>query len=414
MKLTRRQFVIRGAGALAVLGIAGPYALLESKHLKAAAQPVIKDRTLVVVQLFGGNDGLNTVVPYSSGVYYDSRPNLAIPQSQALPINDQLGFHPALQGFKQLYDQGNLAIIEGAGYPNPDHSHFRSMDIWWTADANKFKNTGWLGDYLDQTAHFSTNPLRAVSIGGTLPKALIGRTAQVPAIQSIDSFKFQIGGKLGKSFTENDAFFKAYNAMYNPAIQAKDLAFVRAKGQSTWDAVDALQQLNNQVKLTGVTYPKSNFSSQLQMVSKMMLGGSNSQIFYTSLGGFDDHANEKTAHQQTLADLGNSLAAFYQDLTAANLQDRVVIVCWSEFGRRVKENGSGGTDHGTAAPMFVIGGRVKGGLYGEAPSLTQLDNGDLKYQIDFRSVYATVIDQWIGGDSSSVLGSSFETLPFIM
>jgi uncharacterized protein (DUF1501 family) len=421
MKMSRREFLLKGSALFAVLGVGGPLLFADRMKglgqkpanpaeagaaLKAADSPV-----LVVVQLSGGNDGINTVIPYGQGAYYDARPTLSIAQKDVLGLSDSLGFHPSLSGLHGLYKQGKVAVVQGVGYPKPDHSHFRSMEIWQTAEPDKWIRSGWLGRYVESSLAHEANPLKALQIGNDTNKAFNSDTAFTPVIQSLDTFQF-LGAKNKLGTLDKNRLVKAFTDMYDPAKQMTQVRVAARRGQEAYAAVEALRTLSG--AYPGKTeYPNTSFAKDLQLVARLLAGGSGTRVYYTQLGGFDDHANEKEQHARVLKEVDGAISAFYSDLTTLGMQDRVVTVVFSEFGRRVKENGSGGTDHGTAAPMLVIGGRVKGGLYGEYPSLTSLDNGDLKYNVDFRSVYYTLVEDWLKGDAQSVLGKTYEKIAFL-
>ncbi|TBL70064.1 DUF1501 domain-containing protein [Paenibacillus thalictri] len=412
MKMTRRDFLIKGTALLAALGLRGPIVLADDGlpiSSTVSSDPGVDNPVLVVVQLSGGNDGINTLVPYGMGGYFDARSTLRITQSEVLALTSQVGLHPSLTGLKALYDKGKLAIVQGVGYPKPDHSHFRSMEIWQTAEPEKYLRTGWLARYVESSLRSSTNPLRAIQIGNAANKAFNSDSIGVPVIQTVESFNF-FDAKTPKA--DQNRLSKAFLDMYDPLRQAANLQVTCQRGVDAYESVEAIHALDN-AYVNKVEYPKSGFAKDLQLIVKLLAGKSGTRVFYVQLGGFDDHADEKNLHAKLLSQMDQALSAFYQDLEAQGLQDRVVTMAFSEFGRRVKENGSGGTDHGTAAPMFVLGGRVKGGLYGEYPSLTNLDNGDLKYQVDFRSVYYTVLDDWLKGDAKAALGQIFEKINFI-
>ncbi|KIL41872.1 transcriptional initiation protein Tat [Gordoniibacillus kamchatkensis] len=421
MNMSRREFLVKGAALLATLGIGGPLVLADKySGLSAqaaagteggAALPAVDSPVLVVVQLSGGNDGINTVVPYGQGVYYDARPTLAIKQQDVLAINGELGFHPSLSGLHALYKQGKVAVIQGVGYPKPDHSHFRSMEIWQTAEPDKISQSGWLGRYVESSLARETNPLKALQIGGDANKAFNSETAFTPVIQSLDTFQL-LDARIKLGALEKNRLTEAFLAMYDPAKQLTQVRVAARRGQEAYRAASALHKLSG--AYPGKTeYPNTGFAKDLQLVAKLLSGGSGTRVYYTQVGGFDDHANEKEQHARVLKEVDGAIAAFYSDLASLGLQDRVVTAVFSEFGRRVKENGSGGTDHGTAAPLLVVGGRVQGGLYGEYPSLSNLDNGDLKYNVDFRSVYYTLIEDWLKGDAKSVLGKTYEKIAFV-
>lgn len=375
-----------------------------------AVEDDVDEPVLVVVQLSGGNDGMNTLIPYGQGIYYDSRPTLAYQQKEVLALDNQVGLHPSLKGLAALYKNGNVAVIQGVGYPQPDHSHFRSMEIWQTAEPAKISRSGWLARYAESSLRDSNNPLRAVQVGAAGSKAFASEKMSFPVIQSLESYHV-IDPK--NAMMDKNRITKAFMDMYGGAEnQVEQLRVVSGRGYEAYKSVEAIQSLTASYA-NKIEYPKTNFASDLQLAAKLLAGKSGTSIFNVQIGGFDDHADEKAQHARVLTQVDEGLAAFYKDLEAQGLQNRVAIMMFSEFGRRVKENGSGGTDHGTAAPMFVIGGKVKGGLYGAYPSLSSLDNGDLKYEVDFRSVYSTLVDNWLKGDVTAVLGKPYESLKFI-
>ncbi|MFC5449495.1 DUF1501 domain-containing protein [Paenibacillus aestuarii] len=411
MKLTRRDFLLKGSALIATLGLGGGliYNHFGKSVFTPEAESSADDPILVVVQLNGGNDGINTLIPYGQGVYYDERPTLAYKQNEVLALDNQVGLHPSLAGMAALYKLGKLAIIQGVGYPKPDHSHFRSMEIWQTAEPDTISHSGWLARYVESSLMRSDNPLKAIQIGNAASKAFSSDKLNFPVIQSLESYQL-IDPKT--AMMEKNRILKAFQDMYNPDGQLDQLRVASQRGRDAYQSVEAIHALSANY-VNKITYPNSGFARDLQLVSKLLAGGAGTRVFQVQLGGFDDHADEKEQHARVLQQLDEGLTAFYKDMETQGLQDRVAVMIFSEFGRRVRENGSGGTDHGTAAPMFVLGGRVKGGLYGDYPSLTQLDNGDLKYEVDFRAVYGTLIDKWLQGDAAGVLGKSYEKLTFI-
>ncbi|MFE5318672.1 DUF1501 domain-containing protein [Paenibacillus sp. NPDC056579] len=413
MKLTRRDFLLKGTALLATLGLGGPMIFAENGSLlkSAAASPEqdVDSPVLVVIQLSGGNDGINTLIPYGMGGYFDARPTLKITQNEVLAINNEVGLHPSLAMLNELYKNGKLAIIQGVGYPKPDHSHFRSMEIWQTAEPEQFIRSGWLARYVESSLSQTANPLKALQIGNNANKSFASEKVNVPVIQTVETYNM-FDPKTPK--TEQNRLAKAFMDMYDPNRQGTQIKVTCERGSDAYQSVEAIHNLTSGYQ-NKVEYPKSNIARDLQLVSKLLSGQSGTRVFYVELGGFDDHAQEKEQHAKLLKQLDEAVGTFYKDLEAQGLQDRVVTMAFSEFGRRVKENGNGGTDHGTAAPVLVLGGKVKGGMYGVMPSLTNLDNGDLKYEVDFRSVYYTLVENWLKGDARTVLSGSFEKLAFI-
>ncbi len=338
---------------------------------------------LVIIQLNGGNDGLNTVIPYGNGLYYDARPKLAVPPTDVLVLNDQLGLHPKCTSLKRLYDAGRVAIVQGVGYPNANRSHFRSTDIWMTANPDTVEKTGWLGRYLDESiARFHGVKLPAANIGGTLPLTLVGEKVVVPSIASLESYQFLTDARYPQEREQRLQLFRAING------QPFENAYVEYLAQTGIGAQQSAAELQTAVKKyhSTVEYPKDPFAQGLRLIAQIIAGGIGTQILYVTIGGFDTHAEQNTArvnHPMLLDTVDKGLDAFYQDISQMGVADNIVMMTFSEFGRRVRENGSLGTDHGTAAPMLILGNRVKGGLHGEHPSLTRLDdNGDLIYTVD--------------------------------
>lgn len=412
---TRRQFLKKGITFVS-LSLTANYMLMAvspggNTVFGQASASSTSQNLLVVVQLVGGNDGLNTVIPYGDGHYYDVRPTLAVTEKDILTINGQIGLHPNLKGMKSLYDQGKLAVVQGVGYANPILSHFRATDIWESAHPEAVVGSGWLGRYLDQSiAANHPGELPGAMVGGPLPLTLVGSKVVVPAIISLDSYKFQTDGKYPNDAPSQVATFTQIN------MRSANGTAVDYVAQSALDGLNsssALQKATANYHST-VTYANDPFSQGLKLVSQIIAGGLSTQVLYVTIGGFDTHSSQKDTHEKLLSALDTGLTAFYQDLVAQGVSKEVTIMSFSEFGRRVKENGSKGTDHGTAAPMFILGDPVKGGLYGQYPSLSQLDSdGNLIYNVDFRSVYRTIISDWLKADPQAILAGSFENLGFI-
>jgi uncharacterized protein (DUF1501 family) len=426
---TRREFLKRGL-TVAAAGLTVPsfvhrtaWALNDPRDVRSVASVpgVPDDRILVVLQLAGGNDGLNTVVPFADDAYYRARPGLAIPAGEVMRLNDHVGLVPNLAPLKALYDEGRMAIIQGVGYPNPNRSHFKSMEIWETASASdRVERYGWIGRYFDCTCEGSPQPTLGVAIGNEAPTAFRNARSVGVALEDPERFRW-LAGSPGEERSED--LFRELN---RPAA-AEKLSRSRLLGRSGTapeTALDFLQRtaLNARVSSDRIrevarkyrptaTYPPAGpLARSLQLIAAMIAGNLGTRIYFASLGGFDTHAGQRGRHQGLLTQLGGSVRAFYGDLKQQGNADRVLVMTFSEFGRRVAQNGSGGTDHGTAAPLFLFGNPVKPGIYGTHPSLTDLDRGDLKFGTDFRSVYATVLEKWLGADSRAVLNGAFPTL----
>lgn len=407
MQPSRRAFLksALGTSTLLSVGLDVPAFLARSAW---AASKAAGERVLVVVQLSGGNDGINTVVPFADEAYAKNRVVLRIAPQQVLKVNDALGLHPQLTGFARLLDEGRLAIVQGVGYPNPDRSHFRSMDIWHSAQPEALNpQDGWLGRTIARFPESEGRDVPALHLGAQeLPLALVSRDRAVPSVDSLENFQLQAsGGALGTSALAQLA--------QSPREADPLLDFVQ---RSTLAAYSSSQQVQEalQEDRSGVNYPGFALARKLRNIAQLIDAGLATRIYYVSLDGFDTHANQLQAHAALLNELSSSLTAFADDLAQRGHLDRVLVMTFSEFGRRVKENASQGTDHGTAAPLFVLGGKLKPGLFGEYPSLTDLDGeGDLKHQVDFRRVYATLLDEWLGCDSREILGARFEPLPLV-
>ncbi|RLT34639.1 MAG: DUF1501 domain-containing protein [Chloroflexi bacterium] len=407
--LSRRGFVSRGI-ALVGLGSVLPAAFVRAVFAEGTPPGVTsKRRALVVVQLGGGNDGLNTLVPYTDGAYYDARPRLAVKPETALHLSPTIGLHPEMTGLKALYDSGQVGIVQGVGYPNPNRSHFRSMEIWHTASMAEHTSTGWLGRLLDATRFEQKQAWRAVNIGSALAESLTSQASFVPALTSIPTYTLNTDprarGQGDRRVTDWVRLF-AQQAAYGGA-----LAMVSETGTKAYQStVDLRREIGSYQPLAN--YPGTALATALRTSAELITSNLGTGICYVSTGGFDSHSGQDNTQPALLRAVSEAVSAFYADLAARGMDQDVLTVMWTEFGRRVKENGSTGTDHGTATPLFVIGGGVTGGLYGETPSLRNLDgNGDLKHSTDFRSVYATVLEQWFATDPKDVLGGSFPALP---
>jgi len=369
----------------------------------------MKNRTLVVVQLSGGNDGLNTLVPYTQQAYYNARPNLALDKSDVLQLNSDVALHPSMAALQSLYNDNHVAIVQGAGYPNPNLSHYESMTIWQTASPDETLQTGWLGRYLD-TARSVDSSINAVELDTLLSPTVVGEKERATAIDSLRSFK--IAPLTRQTQSSDEETIKALDSIqcsscqeYNDLVNA-----MMEAGLDAMTASDVVRQAASNYE-TSVTYPTNDFANRLKLAAQVVSSSLKPTIIYLQIGGFDTHANQKTTQANLLKTVSDGISAFYRDMESKDKADDTLIMTFSEFGRRVHENGSQGTDHGTAEPMFLIGGRVSGGLYAHYPNLSNLDsNGDLIHTVDFRQVYASVLQDWLGVDSTPVLSSQFQKL----
>ena len=412
---SRRNFISKSLG-IAVLGGTIPSFLRTAalaQPLPALGSSIDPDNVLIVIQMGGGNDGLNTIVPYADDAYHRVRPTIAVAETSVIKIDERIGLNPVMTGIDDLYKEGRVAIVQGVGYPNPNRSHFEATQIWETASPEGPVASGWLGRYLDKTIPQRTGTsldprtiFGAVALGDTVPTALIAQHVDVPAIGALGAFGYNTG---------KDATSKATaGVLYDGAKpgQSPYLALLEDTARNALHGGDALR-----AKIAGyesaVPYPKDPFSQQLELAAQIIGSNVGTRIVFVTIGSFDTHAGQRAQQDRLLGYLSQGLRAFYADLAAHQLQDKVLAMTFSEFGRRVQQNASNGTDHGTAMPLFVIGGKVRGGVYGDHPSLTDLDGGDLRHTTDFRSVYATVLERWLGHDPGGIIAGNYETVAFV-
>jgi len=433
---TRRLFLQRGMALLAVTPTIPTFldqtviGLLQQNDGSRVQAPTGKDgKILVVVQLSGGNDGLNTVSPYADDVYRRARGNLAHAADRVHKLNNYLGLAPNLPYFKELYDQGRMSVINGVGYPNPNRSHFRSMDIWHSAYPEKeVVTSGWLGRFFDNTC-VGNDPHVGVSIGEQLPLSMKGERISPLAFERAESYRYT--GKDAeryKDLNHDDAMVSAAAPSTRPVGAGRVVAGPKKKAEPVTSgaqldflhrtAMDAQVSSDDILRMTkqfapAGQYPNTEFGNGLRTIAAMIAGGLPTRVYYVSLGGFDTHANQAPRHAQLMQELNNGIQAFWTDIRKQENEERVLMMSFSEFGRRVDVNASSGTDHGAAAPMFLMGPRVKAGLAGRHPSLTDLDQGDLKFSTDFRNVYATVLQNWLETPSRPILGQQFATMNLV-
>jgi uncharacterized protein (DUF1501 family) len=376
------------------------------QFLKAFEQmpnKTFSNKKVVIIQLKGGNDGLNTVVPFNNDIYYQQRNNIALKQNDLFKISDEVGLHKSLKPLQNLYNKGFVSIINNVGYPNPNLSHFRATDIWQTAsDSNEFLQNGWVGRYLD---HTKGNPFSAIEVDESLSLMMKGKTQNGLAITDPKMFYNSMKAPFFNNVVTNynDAHLSEHNLgyLYNTMIDAKSSAkYIFEKSKT---------------KTSPAEYPKNIFAKQLKTISQFINSGLETQVFYAGLSGFDTHANQTNSQAKLLKTYAESMEVFVEDLQKNNTFEDVLILTFSEFGRRVKQNESKGTDHGTANNVFVMGKNLKKqGLYNDLPNLGDLDkNGNLKYEIDFREIYATILDKWLQVDDVAILNKSFSKLNFV-
>ena len=405
--MQRRNFLLGTASGLAVI------AQTEHVFARALAQaplpglPGSEDRCLVLINLYGGNDGLNCVVPHGDERYYRLRPGLAIAPNEVLAIDAQTGLNATMRSFKALYDKGVVAIVRGVGYPNPDHSHFRSTEIWQTAAPDRYEHTGWLGRYFDDAGLPRRNLFKGVAISKLVPEVLASNGNDIPAIPGLGAYSMAGGPQMvalrgGSPSTRERTL--PFNSPYLAHV-------VEIEG----DARRSSEELPKLIAgyTTTASYPATPIGRSLALAAQIVGSKLGTRAIYVEHGSFDTHVNQKAVQNQLLMQFSNAIAAFYEDLAAHGNERRVLTMTFSEFGRRVDENGSRGTDHGEASPLFLIGGGVKGGLYGTPPDLGATNMGNVRYGVDFRSVYATVLERWLGRPSAPVLNGEFRPLPVL-
>lgn len=441
---TRRSFLKSTAwggalGSTVPAFLAATLDQLHGENLDRTVAPVTgKDGpVLVVIQLAGGNDGLNTVVPIGNDHYHRARPKLGLKTETVRKIRDDIGLHPALGGFQELHDDGRLAIVQSVGYPNPNRSHFRSTDIWMTAtDSNHFSNVGWIGRYFDNACSGAPATV-GVAVGRQSPLAFAARHPKGIALENPESFRFANADETsdGESMTTG-TFYRRMNSGFEdvplgdpantggsvavldgsspPLQRGSALDFLERTSLEAQVSSDHIRAIADRVR-NASPYPASKLANDLRLIARLIAGGLGTRVYYVSQGGYDTHTNQAGAHHRLLGTLGDAMLAFIKDLKVLGQSDRVLVMTFSEFGRRVGENGNAGTDHGAAAPLFLAGTRVRAGWHGKSPDLNpaSLQNGDIRHSTDFRSVYASVLEEWLGTDPKKILGTTFPALQLV-
>lgn len=397
MLIKRKEFL--QVGSLATASFMLP------KFLKAFEKPMMVppgNKVVVVIQLSGGNDGLNTVIPVNNDIYYKARPVLGVKKDKALLLTDEVGLNPALQAFKGLYDDGSLGILNSVGYPNPDRSHFRSMDIWHSAsESNEYVSTGWVGRYLDAQCKGCDKPTQAIEMDDVLSLALKGEESKALALKD--------PAKLYN--TSNSKYFKDLNGSHQAGEETVDYLY-----KTMSETISSAEYIYNQSRVhpTGQQYPGTELGKDLKTIASLIFSDINTKVYYVSLGSFDTHVGQEGQQKRLFTELNDAVKAFTDDLKKNGRFNDVLMMTFSEFGRRVAQNASGGTDHGTANNMFLIGGALKQkGVLNALPDLTDLNEGDLKHKVDFKNVYATVLNKWLAADDKTILGKKFNYMDFI-
>ncbi|HWY38412.1 MAG TPA: DUF1501 domain-containing protein [Bacteroidia bacterium] len=394
--MERRSFIKRAGLATAALWI--------PNFLKPLEKFAVDEyRNLVIIQLSGGNDGLNTIIPFENDIYYNSRKTIAIAKNDVLKLTDDMGFHPAMPGLQGLYNDGLMCVINSVGYPNPNRSHFRSMDIWQSATgANEYKNTGWIGRYLDSSCNECNHPYLALELDQTLSLALKGDNKKGIAVNNPQQLYNQT----------REPFFKQLKDLATDNDH-DNVAYLYKTMAETYASAEYIFETNKTYK-NDFEYPKNNLARQLKQIATFIASGLNTRVYYASMGGFDTHVAQLNRQEDLLKQFSESVTAFIQNLKSTNKLNDTMVLVFSEFGRRVNQNASNGTDHGTANNVFILGSALKKrGFYNAAPDLANLEDGDLKYQVDFRHIYATLLNSWLKIAPDKILGKNFDYLNFI-
>ncbi len=399
MVIKRKEFIQIGSLATASLLVPKFLKAFESKSMVLPGNKVV-----VILQLSGGNDGLNTVIPYRNDLYYRARPKLGIAKDKVLTLTDEVGLNPALKGLKELYDDGSLSVLNNVGYPNPDRSHFRSMDIWHTAsNSNEYWTSGWMGRYLDSQCKGCDKPTQAIEIDDILSLALKGEEIKGIAVKD----PRRLYG------TANEKFFR--DIMKNHTDEAGDQPadYLYKTMAETLSSADYIFK-QSRMHPTNAVYPTTNLGNSLKTIASLIYSEINTKVYYVSLGSFDTHINQEGQQNRLFTEMNDAIKAFVKDLKEQHRFDDVLLFSFSEFGRRVEQNASNGTDHGTANNMFMISGGLKQkGILNPMPDLSDLNEGDLKYNVDFKNVYATILNKWLMADDKSILMKQYEHLNFI-
>lgn len=397
--MNRRSFIRNSAlvsGAFMIPGFLKPF--------ESFGSTTSGDKSLVIIQFSGGNDGLNMIVPYCDDVYYKLRPSIGITQDKVIRLNDFQGLNPAMQALKPIYDQGWMGILNEVGYPNPDRSHFRSMDIWQTAsNSDEFLSTGWLGRYLDAACPDGNKPYTAIELDDSLSLAMKGKHITGMALKN--------AGQLYQ--TTREPFFKDVVANHPAHLSEDNLGYLYKTLIETYSSADYIYNTSKTYQVKAI-YPNSGFANQLKSVSQFINSGLQSKVYYISLSGFDTHVGQLNQQSKVLTTFSEGIAAFLNDLKQTGKLDATLVMVFSEFGRRVEQNASNGTDHGTANNVLLFGSSLKNkGILTPSPNLANLQNGDLVYKTDFRAVYASLLQNWLGVNTAPVLSKPFNTLDFI-
>lgn len=399
MVIKRREFLQTGSLATASFFVPKFLKAFETGKLVPPGNKVV-----VILQLSGGNDGLNTVIPVRNDIYYRSRPRIGIEKAKALSVSDEVGLHPALTAFADAYHDGSLGILNSVGYPNPDRSHFRSMDIWHTgSQSNEYRTSGWIGRYLDAQCNGCAKPTQALEVDDVLSLALKG--------EHTNGLAFKDPKRLFG--TSNERFFKEVSKHHGDHHDEQPVEYLYKTMAETLSSADYIFR-QSRLHPSTAQYPNTELGKNLKTIASLIFSDINTKVYYVSLGSFDTHINQEAQQQRLFKEMNDAVGAFIKDLKMAQRFNDVLFLTFSEFGRRVSQNASGGTDHGTANNMFLISGGLKQqGLLNAMPDLNDLEEGDLRYKVDFKNVYATVLNKWLGADDEKILGKKYDQLKFL-
>ena len=411
MPFSRRDFLLRTSGFVTVSAMVPRWAVDGSRLFEESVGVEFANRTLVVLELAGGNDDLNTVVPYTDNLYLQMRSRIGIPAASVLPLDNRLGLNPVMTPLKTMWDQNRVAVVENVGYPNSSLSHFAARDVWHTADPQLAHRNGWLGRWADKYVAGSGNPLTCTAISQSLPRTLLADNVGVPSFVNLASYQYATDGSYpGDRNNQIRTFLTQNGAEYEIANSLDALSQV---GEDAINSSNVLQTVGAGY-VAGGAYPAGTLGAGLLLIAQIINANVGARILYITFGGFDNHATENVDHDPLLTTVSVGIKALFDDLDAHGKSHDVLLMTWSEFGRRPQDNGSNGTDHGTAAAHFVVGNAVRPGIYGGPPNLASLDsNGNRTIANDFRSYYGTILQDWLGADSAAILGAGYPNLGFL-
>jgi uncharacterized protein (DUF1501 family) len=411
MPISRRDFLIRSSGFVTVSAMVPRWAVKDARLFEESVAADFPNRTLVVIELAGGNDDLNTVVPYTDARYLELRSRIGVPASTVLPLDDRLGLNPVMTGLKSLWDANRVAVIENVGYPNSSLSHFAARDVWHTADPQLAQRHGWLGRWADRYIAGNGNPLSCAAISQSLPRTLLADNVGVPSFVNLASYQYATDGQYpGDRNNQIRTFLTQSGGEYEIANTVDTLSQV---GEDAIASSNILQTVGTGY-VPGGSYPAGTLGAGLLLIAQIVNANVGARILYITFGGFDNHATQATDQPPLLTAFSNGIKALFDDLDAHGKSHDVLLMSWSEFGRRPQDNGSNGTDHGTLGSHFVVGDAVKPGTYGGVPDLANLDrNGNRTMQNDFRSYYGTILQDWLGADAAAILGPGYPNMGFV-